>query len=100
MIYDIDLQNPIFILITNKLLEKQIDSNDNLIKTNFFSFNLQETYSDEKPKNPTLSDLGVKLSYIEDKWPDHLAIWRWEWSYEGDVGEKKLFKNPPYIIDQ
>ncbi|KAI2807224.1 60S acidic ribosomal protein P1 [Blomia tropicalis] len=59
----------------------------------------RECVSDEYPKNPTLIELGVKLGFIEDNWPDLLVTWRYDFSYDGVLGEKKLFNNPPFISD-
>lgn len=59
----------------------------------------QECISDEKPKNLTLSDLGVRLTYLEDRWPHDLACWRYNFGYDGDLGEKKLFTNPKFIVE-
>ncbi|KAH9403433.1 39kDa subunit of ndufa9, NADH:ubiquinone oxidoreductase [Tyrophagus putrescentiae] len=59
----------------------------------------REAISDEKPLNPTLQDLGVRLQYIEDLWPDMLSVWIHEGAYSGDTGEKKIYSNPPYILD-
>jgi len=44
---------------------------------------------------PTIQDLGVKLTYVEDKWPHELKRWK-RYSYYGEeVGEFPEVARPP-----
>jgi hypothetical protein len=46
---------------------------------------------------PTIQDLGVKLTYLEDKWPIELKRYRKLAYYGDEVGEFPQIEKPPIV---
>jgi NADH dehydrogenase (ubiquinone) 1 alpha subcomplex subunit 9 len=57
----------------------------------------RESITDIPTGLPTIQDLGVKLTYLEDKWPHELKRFRKLGYYGEEVGEFPPIENPPIV---